>query len=91
MQRSGALPGSKTAAGVMVDPSIATNSTTCLVGIDPGYASTTYGNLHAYQQALTLTVRRLRRVEMVISIDRIALKQVIKRAVQYPPTCADLS
>ena len=36
MQRSGALPGSKTAAGVMVDPNVATNSTTFLVGTGPG-------------------------------------------------------
>ena len=80
----------ETAAAVMVDPSLVTNSTQFFVDVDTSYASPTYGNIHAYQEALKPAAQDLRLVNYVISVDEAGVKDNIKRAVQEAVSCADL-
>lgn len=80
----------ETAAAVMVDPSLVTNSTQFFVDVDTSYASPTYGNIHAYQEALKPAAQDLRLVNYVISVHEEGVKSNIKRAVQQPVSCADL-
>ncbi|KAF4539040.1 hypothetical protein BFW01_g8165 [Lasiodiplodia theobromae] len=78
----------ETAAAIMLDPSIVTNSTQFYLDVDVSYGSPSYGNIHGYQKALSPPNVRL--VNFPISIDGDKLKSAIKRAVQYPKSCADL-
>ncbi|GAB1727847.1 hypothetical protein NU195Hw_g2167t1 [Hortaea werneckii] len=80
----------ETAAALMVDPSLALNTTSFYVDVDTAYGSPSYGNIHAYQEALAPTAQELRKVNYVLEIDGEGLKEQIKKAVQQPPTCADL-
>lgn len=120
----------ETAAAIMLDPSIVTNSTQCTsappvqkprrfvspgsfpegqtmsgqrennkdpltkplpvyLDVDTSYSSPRYGNIHAYQKALA-PATNLQLVNFPISIDGDKLKAAIKRAVQYPKSCADI-
>ncbi|PHH89915.1 hypothetical protein CDD83_4978 [Cordyceps sp. RAO-2017] len=79
-----------TAAAVMIDPSIVTNSTEFYVDVDTSFASPSYGNIHAYQENLKPKAQTLRKVRMVLSVDGEKLKQQVKQALQFPPTCAQL-
>ncbi|KAM4065978.1 inosine-uridine preferring nucleoside hydrolase [Hirsutella rhossiliensis] len=79
-----------TAAAVMLDPGIVTNSTEFYVDVDTSYASPSYGTIHAYQEALKPKAQTLQKVRMVVSVDEERLKQQVKMALQFPPTCADL-
>lgn len=81
----------ETAAALMLDPSLALNSTSFYVDVDTSYASPSYGNIHAYQKALAPRGQDLKKVNYVLEIDEAGLKAQIKKAVQQPPTCADLS
>ncbi|KAI6814079.1 nucleoside hydrolase [Hortaea werneckii] len=80
----------ETAAALMVDPSLALNTTSFYVDVDTAYGSPSYGNIHAYQEALAPTAQELRKVNYVLEIDGEGLKEQIKKAVQQPPACADL-
>ncbi|KJZ71610.1 hypothetical protein HIM_09004 [Hirsutella minnesotensis 3608] len=80
-----------TAAAVMVDPGIVTQSTDFYVDVDTSYASPTYGNIHAYQEALKPQAQNLRKVRMVVSLDEERLRKQVKQALQSPPSCADLT
>ncbi|RDW64224.1 inosine-uridine preferring nucleoside hydrolase-like protein [Coleophoma crateriformis] len=78
----------ETAAAILVDPTIITNSTTFYVDVDIAYGSPSYGNIHAYQSALMPP--GLRNVTYVNSIDSAKLKTMIKRSVQYPRNCSTM-
>ncbi|KAM3067961.1 hypothetical protein ACMFMF_009329 [Clarireedia jacksonii] len=94
----------ETAAAIMVDSSIITNTTTCkfsdmkmwasltshavYVDVDISYGSPSYGNIHAYQAALMPP--GLRNITYVNSIDSDKLKSMIKKAVQQPRTCSTM-
>ncbi|GME62966.1 Inosine uridine-preferring nucleoside hydrolase [Neofusicoccum parvum] len=78
----------ETTAAIMIDPSIVTNSTQFYLDVDTAYASSRYGNIHAYQEALAPPGLRL--VNFPIAIDGDRLKAEIKRAVQHPKSCADI-
>ncbi|KAK7524934.1 inosine-uridine preferring nucleoside hydrolase [Phyllosticta citriasiana] len=78
----------ETAAAIILDPSIVKNSTTFYLDVDIAYASPSYGNIHAYREALAPP--DVRTVNYVIEIDGNKLKSMIKNAVQYPKTCAQL-
>jgi len=79
----------ETAAAIMVDPSIVKNTTQFYVDVDTSYGSPTYGNIHAYQRALSPRAQNLRKVNYPITIDGDALKIRIKRSVQHPPSCSN--
>ena len=79
----------ETAAAVMLDPSLITNSTKFYLDVDTSYASPSYGNIHGYQKALAPTVQNLREVNMVISVDGDKVKDLVKQSVQYPKACSD--
>lgn len=94
----------ETAAAILIDPTIITNSTTCkfssplevsslisfvvYVDVDIAYGSPSYGNIHAYQSALMPP--GLRNVTYVYSIDGDKLKTMIKRSVQCPRNCSTM-
>ncbi|KAG4025342.1 hypothetical protein MFRU_060g00180 [Monilinia fructicola] len=78
----------ETAAAIMVDQSIVTNSSSFYVDVDISYGSPSYGNIHAYQAALMPP--GLREVNYVTEINGDSLKKIIKRAVQYPRTCSTM-
>jgi inosine-uridine nucleoside N-ribohydrolase len=80
----------ETAAALMLDPSIALNATSFYIDVDTSYSSPTYGNIHAYQEALMPKAQDLRTVNYVLEVDGDKLKAMIKKAVQYPPSCAQL-
>ncbi|KAI5208619.1 nucleoside hydrolase [Aureobasidium subglaciale] len=80
----------ETAAAIMLDPTIIKNTTSFYLDVDTAPSSPTYGNIHAYQEALKPVAQKLQKVNMVVSIDGNRLKKWVKRAVQYPKTCADL-
>lgn len=80
----------ETAAGIMLDPSIVTNSTSFYLDVDTTPSSPSYGNIHAYQKALMPAAQKLRKVNMPISIDSGRLKSMIKHSVQFPKSCEDL-
>jgi hypothetical protein len=54
--------------------------------VDTAPSSPSYGNIHAYQEALKPSAQNLQKVNMVVSVDG----NKLKRAVQYPKTCANL-
>ncbi|QSZ31884.1 hypothetical protein DSL72_001453 [Monilinia vaccinii-corymbosi] len=78
----------ETAAAIMVDESIVVNTTSFYVDVDTAFGSPTYGNIHAYQEALMPP--GLRKVNYVTAIDAEKLQCMIKRAVQYPRDCATM-
>ena len=73
----------------MLDPSTITNTTKFYLDVDTSYASPSYGNIHAYQKALAPKAQTLREVNMVVSVDGAAVRELVKRSVQYPKTCSD--
>lgn len=77
----------ETAAAVMVDPSIVKNSTRFYLDVDTSYASPSYGNIHAYQEALAPRAQTLQLVDYVLEVDGEALKSMIKESVQSPVKC----
>jgi inosine-uridine nucleoside N-ribohydrolase len=79
----------ETAAAIMVDRNIVTNSTDFYIDVDTSYASPSYGNIRAYQKALAPKAQNLKKVKYPLSIDGAALKSQIKASLQYPPqVCA---
>jgi len=58
------------------------------VDVDVAYSSPSYGNIHAYQEALMPP--GLRKIEYPLSINATQLHAMIKKAVQYPRTCATM-
>jgi inosine-uridine nucleoside N-ribohydrolase len=80
----------ETAAAVMVEPSLATNVTEFYIDVDTSYASPTYGNIHAYQEALKPKAQDLRKVRFVLEVDAEGVKENVRRAVLEPVSCADL-
>ncbi|CAK4030380.1 related to inosine-uridine preferring nucleoside hydrolase [Lecanosticta acicola] len=75
----------ETAAAVMLEPEIVTNSTRFYLDVDTSYGSPTYGNIHAYQKALAPRAQELREVEFVLEIDGERFKESIRESVQFPP------
>ncbi|KAI9034888.1 uncharacterized protein KD926_005164 [Aspergillus affinis] len=75
----------ETAAALMVNKSLAVNTTTAYIDVDISYGSPNYGNIHLYQAALA--PKGLRTVTFVNEIDGEELKRVMKEAMQDPPTC----
>ncbi|KAI0474176.1 Inosine/uridine-preferring nucleoside hydrolase domain-containing protein [Xylariaceae sp. FL0804] len=75
---------------VLVEPEIVTNATRFYLDVDTSYASPSYGNIHAYQEALAPAAQRLVEVRYPHELDGERVKEMIMHAVQYPPTCADL-
>lgn len=57
--------------------------------VDVAYSSPSYGNVHVYQKALMPP--NIRNVTYVNSINATRFEAMIKHAVQYPKTCADLA
>ncbi|KAJ6003916.1 hypothetical protein N7540_013198, partial [Penicillium herquei] len=93
----------ETAAALMVDPSIAINQTSGLLvsfrctfpadvlvflDVDTSYGSPTHGNIHVYQKELAPV--GVREVSYVFEVDAYRLREMIKHALQYPKSCADL-
>lgn len=74
----------------MLDLDIVTNSTEFYVDVDTSYASPSYGTIRGYQEALKPKAQALQKVRMVVSVDEERLKEQIRKALQFPPTCADL-
>lgn len=58
------------------------------IDVDTAYGSPNYGNIHVYQAALMPP--GVRNVTYVNTIDLKRFKAMIKEAVQYPVSCADL-
>ncbi|PIA89016.1 hypotheticalsprotein [Cercospora beticola] len=77
----------ETTAAIMLDPSVVTNSTKFYLDVDTSYASSRYGNIHAYQKALAPKAQALREVNYVFEIDAERVEKAIKSALQYPPSC----
>ncbi|KAB8067625.1 Inosine/uridine-preferring nucleoside hydrolase domain-containing protein [Aspergillus leporis] len=75
----------ETAAALMVDRSLATNTTTAYIDVDISYGSPSYGNIHVYQDRLKPP--GLRNVTYVNHIDGEKLKDMMKQAMWEPPTC----
>ncbi|TLD28052.1 inosine-uridine preferring nucleoside hydrolase [Venturia nashicola] len=75
----------ETAAAIMVDPTLATNTSVVYLDVDTAYGSPNYGNIHVYQKALMPP--NVREVNYVNSIDATRFKKMLKEAVQYPGTC----
>ncbi|KAG9689929.1 nucleoside hydrolase, partial [Aureobasidium melanogenum] len=80
----------ETAATILLDPTIVKNTTSFYLDVDTAPSSPSYGNIHAYQEALKPTAQNLQKVNMVVSVDGNRLKKWVKRAVQYPKSCANL-
>ncbi|KAG9625477.1 nucleoside hydrolase, partial [Aureobasidium melanogenum] len=80
----------ETAAAILLDPTIVKNTTSFYLDVDTAPSSPSYGNIHAYQEALKPTAQNLQKVNMVVSVDGNRLKKWVKRAVQYPKSCANL-
>lgn len=59
--------------------------------VDTAWSSPSYGNIHAYQEALMPKRQVLQRVNYVLEVDSLKLKSEIKHALQNPKTCADIS
>ncbi|PLB35899.1 Inosine/uridine-preferring nucleoside hydrolase domain-containing protein [Aspergillus candidus] len=75
----------ETAAGVMVDRSIALNTSTVYVDVDISYGSTSYGDVLVYNPELRpLGVRK---VTYVNRVNGVKLKEMMKEAMWEPPTC----
>lgn len=79
----------ETAAALLVEPSLATNVTEFYIDVDTSYASPTYGNIHAYQEALKPKAQDLRKVRFVLEVDEEGVKESVRRAVLEPVSCAD--
>lgn len=62
--------------------------TTVYFDVDIAYGSPSYGNAKVYQKVLKPP--NVRNVTYVHSIDAYRFKAMLKRAVQYPPSCATL-
>ncbi|KUJ14292.1 inosine-uridine preferring nucleoside hydrolase [Mollisia scopiformis] len=78
----------ETAMGLLVDPTLATSTSTVYVDVDLSYSSPTWGNLHVYQQVLAPP--NLRNVTYVNAIDVERFMSMMKHAVQYPQNCGTL-
>ncbi|KAL2074892.1 hypothetical protein VTL71DRAFT_8672 [Oculimacula yallundae] len=79
----------ETAMAILVDPTIATNTSTVHLDVDISYGSPSYGNIHVYQKSRKPP--NVRNVTYVNHVDPDKLKAAIKRSVQYPKSCATLS
>jgi inosine-uridine nucleoside N-ribohydrolase len=79
----------ETAAAVMVEPSLATNVTEFYIDVDTSYASPSYGNIHAYQEALKPAAQDLQKVRFVLEVDGEGVKESVRRAVLEPVSCKD--
>jgi len=77
----------ETAAAVLVEPSLATNVTEFYVDVDTSYASPSYGNIRAYQEALKPGAQDLRKVKFVLEVDEEGVKENVRRAVLEPVSC----
>ncbi|KAI9924299.1 hypothetical protein MW887_007249 [Aspergillus wentii] len=75
----------ETAAALMVDPSIAINTTTAYLDVDVAFGSPNYGNIHVYQKSLMPP--NIRNVTYVNEIDGEKLKAMMKHAMQHPKSC----
>ncbi|KAF8861909.1 nucleoside hydrolase [Acephala macrosclerotiorum] len=78
----------ETTMAILIDPTIATNASTVYLNVDVVYASPSYGNIHVYQSAQMPP--NIRNVTYMNTIDTARFKAMIKHAVQYPKSCADL-
>ncbi|OBT71219.1 hypothetical protein VF21_09875 [Pseudogymnoascus sp. 05NY08] len=73
----------ETAMALLIDPTIATNSSTVYIDVDTAYASPNYGNVHVYQKALMPP--NLRNVTYVNTIDGKTLTaEVLSEHLQKP-------
>lgn len=75
----------ETAAAIMVDASLATNTSIVYLDVDTAYGSPSYGNIHVYQKALMPP--NVREVKYVNKIDEERFKVMLKEAVQFPGSC----
>ncbi|KAA8650767.1 hypothetical protein EYZ11_010261 [Aspergillus tanneri] len=75
----------ETAAALMVNRSIALNTTSAYIDVDVAYGSPSYGNIHVYQAEHM--PKGLRNVTYVNEIDATELKRLMKEAMQDPPKC----
>ncbi|QDS75907.1 hypothetical protein FKW77_002684 [Venturia effusa] len=75
----------ETAAAIMVEPGLATNTSVVYLDVDTAYGSPSYGNVHVYQKALMPP--NVREVNYVHEIDAARFKEMLKEAVQYPKSC----
>ncbi|KAI5280143.1 hypothetical protein KEM54_003842 [Ascosphaera aggregata] len=75
----------ETAAALMVDRSIALNTTTAYIDVDVAYSSPNYGNVHLYQK--DLKPLGVRNVTYVHEIDGEQLKNMLKESLKNPPHC----
>lgn len=80
----------ETAAALLVEPSLATNVTEFFVDVETSYASSRYGNIHAYQEALKPAAQDLKKVRFVVEVDEEGVKENVRRAVLEPVSCAGL-
>lgn len=80
----------ETAAALLVEPSLATNVTEFYIDVDTSYASSRYGNIHAYQEALAPKAQDLKKVRFVLEVDEEGVKEQIRRTVLEPVGCDDL-
>ncbi|OZJ01461.1 hypothetical protein BZG36_05674, partial [Bifiguratus adelaidae] len=78
----------ETAMALLIDPTLATNTSVVYMDVDTAYGSPNYGNAHVYQKAYMPP--NVRAVNYVNTIDAERFKAMIKHAVQHPKTCADL-
>ncbi|KAB8254435.1 Inosine/uridine-preferring nucleoside hydrolase domain-containing protein [Aspergillus pseudonomiae] len=76
----------ETAAALMVDRSLAINTTTAYIDVDISYGSPNYGNIHVYQAMLKPP--GVRNITYVNRIDGAKLKDMMKQAMWKPPTCS---
>ncbi|KAF7535174.1 hypothetical protein G7054_g5598 [Neopestalotiopsis clavispora] len=72
----------------LLEPDSVLNQTSFYVNVDTSYYSPTYGNIWAYQEALLPTQQDLREVNFVYSINGTTFQSALKRALQYPKSCA---
>lgn len=80
----------ETAAALMVEPSLATNVTEFYIDVDTSYASSRYGNIHAYQEALAPAAQDLKKVRYVVAVDEERVKEQVRRSVREPVGCDGL-
>ncbi|KAL1869492.1 hypothetical protein Plec18167_007790 [Paecilomyces lecythidis] len=81
----------ETAIFAVLDPANVLNSTSFYLDVDTAWSSPSYGNIHAYQEALMPKRQVLQKVNYVLEVDSPKLKSEIKHALQNPKTCADIS
>ncbi|KAL6248685.1 hypothetical protein RBB50_004940 [Rhinocladiella similis] len=80
----------ETAMFSVLDPANVLNSTTFYLDVDTAPSSPSYGNIHAYQEALMPAAQTLQKVNYVLEVDGNKLLSDIKHSLQYLKTCADL-